>query len=243
MPARGIRLNIPQRCLPMVSGLRYRYYPLTRFSGIVCSRGEIYMNRPGRYPSALSQAALWLCTLLLAGCGINNIPTYDEQVKADWSQVLNQYQRRAELVPNLVQTVKGYAAHEREVLNEVVEARARVGQLHLPEDILSNPQAFQRFQASQEALGAALARLLVVVERYPDLKANQSFLALQSQLEGTENRIAVARRDYINAVKRYNTELRTIPGRWWKALLYPESGLRENFTVTEEVQQAPRVGF
>ncbi len=201
------------------------------------------MPRLARYPTFLQLTPLVLSAFLLAGCGINNIPTYDEQVKADWSQVLNQYQRRAELVPNLVETVKGYAAHEKEVLNEVVEARAKVGQMKLPDNILSNPEAFKQFQASQDALSSALSRLLVVVERYPELKANQSFLALQSQLEGTENRIAVARRDYINAVKRYNTELRTIPGRWWKEFLYPESELRENFTVAEEVQQVPRVEF
>jgi LemA protein len=181
--------------------------------------------------------------LLLSGCGINNIPTYDEEVKAAWSQVLNQYQRRAELVPNLVETVKGYAAHEKEVLTEVVEARAKVSQMKLPDDILSNPEAFKQFQANQDALGSALSRLLVTVERYPDLKANQNFLALQSQLEGTENRISVARRDYIQAVRRYNTELRTIPGRWWRDFLYPESELRENFSVSEEMQQPPKVEF
>lgn len=201
------------------------------------------MPRLARYSSFLQLTSLILFALLLTGCGINNIPTYDEQVKADWSQVLNQYQRRAELVPNLVETVKGYAAHEKEVLTEVVEARARVGQMQLPDNILSNPEAFKQFQASQDALSSALSRLLVVVERYPDLKANQNFLTLQSQLEGTENRIAVARRDYINAVKRYNTELRTIPGRWWKALLYPDSELRENFTVSSDVQQVPKVEF
>ena len=181
--------------------------------------------------------------LLLGGCGVNNIPTYDEEVTAAWSQVLNQYQRRTELVPNLVETVKGYAAHEKEVLTDVVEARARVGQMQLPDDILSNPAAFKQFQASQDALGSALSRLLVTVERYPDLKASQNFLSLQSQLEGTENRIAVARRDYIQAVKRYNTELRTIPGRWWRDFLYPESELRENFSVPEAMQQLPKVEF
>ncbi len=187
--------------------------------------------------------SLAAAALLLSGCGINNIPTYDEEVSADWSQVLNQYQRRAELVPNLVETVKGYAAHEKEVLTDVVEARAKVSQMQLPDDILSNPAAFKQFQANQDALGSALSRLLVTVERYPDLKASQNFLALQSQLEGTENRIAVARRDYIQAVKRYNTELRTIPGRWWRDFLYPESELRENFSVSEDVQQLPRVEF
>lgn len=179
----------------------------------------------------------------LSGCGINNIPTYDESVKAAWSQVLNQYQRRADLVPNLVNTVKGFAAQEKEVLTAVTEARAKVSQMTLPPDILSDPQAFQTFQQNQSALGSALSRLMVVVERYPELKSNQNFLALQSQLEGTENRIAVARRDYIMAVQRYNTELRTIPGRWWAALLYPEMEQRENFTADESVQQTPEVTF
>jgi LemA protein len=200
------------------------------------------MQKPAHtgWMKLLSLAA---AALLLGGCGVNNIPTYDEEVTAAWSQVLNQYQRRAELVPNLVETVKGYAAHEKEVLTDVVEARARVGQMQLPDDILSNPAAFKQFQASQDALGSALSRLLVTVERYPDLKASQNFLSLQSQLEGTENRIAVARRDYIQAVKRYNTELRTIPGRWWRDFLYPESELRENFSIPEAMQQLPKVEF
>jgi LemA protein len=233
------------RSLQMVPDCDSRYDTQKFHNDALCchSQGGSHMSRPAPSPSVLQPAALLLFAFLLAGCGINNIPAYDEQVKADWSQGLNQYQRRAELVPNLVETVKGYAAHEKEVLTEVVEARARVGQMQLPDNILSNPEAFRQFQASQDALGSALSRLLVVVERYPELKANQSFLALQSQLEGTENRIAVARRDYINAVKRYNTELRTIPGRWWKALLYPDSELHENFTVAGEVQQVPKVEF
>lgn len=184
-----------------------------------------------------------LLAAALSGCGINNIPTYDEQVKAAWSQVLNQYQRRADLVPNLVNTVKGFAAQEKQVLTEVVEARAKVAQMNLPSDVLTNPQAFRAFQENQEALSSALSRLLVVVERYPELKSNQNFLALQSQLEGTENRIAVARRDYIAAVARYNTEIRTFPGRIWKAVLYSDAEVKENFTVASEVQQAPEVKF
>lgn len=179
----------------------------------------------------------------LAGCGINNIPTYDEEVKAAWSQVLNQYQRRADLVPNLVNTVKGFAAQEKEVLTAVTEARAKVSQMNLPPNILSDKQAFRAFEQNQAALSSALSRLMVVVERYPDLKSNQNFLALQSQLEGTENRISVARRDYIQAVKIYNTELRTIPGRWWRALLYSDMEVRENFTADDSVQQAPEVKF
>ncbi len=185
----------------------------------------------------------WLCLLLLGGCGVNNIPTFDEAVKAAWSQVLNQYQRRADLIPNLVETVKGYAAHEQEVLTGVVEARAKVAQMQVPADVLTNAEAFKVFQENQAALSGALARLLVVVERYPDLKANQNFLALQSQLEGTENRISVARRDYIQAVQVYNTELRTIPGRWWAALLYSDAKVKETFSVSDEAQQVPKVDF
>lgn len=174
---------------------------------------------------------------------INKLPTQDEEVTAAWSQVSNQYQRRADLIPNLVNTVKGYAGHEKDVLLQVVEARAKVGQLSIPKDILTNPQAFSKFQAAQSQLSSALSRLLLVVERYPDLKANQNFLTLQSQLEGTENRIAVARRDYIHAVKEYNTTLRTIPGRWVAGYFYPAMEVKQNFTVTPEVEQVPTVNF
>jgi LemA protein len=174
---------------------------------------------------------------------INRIPTLDEQVTADWAQVQNQYQRRADLIPNLVEVVKGYAAHERETLTAVVEARAKVAQMTIPKDILNNPDAFRAFEQNQGALTRALSRLLVVVERYPDLKANQNFLALQSQLEGTENRIAVARRDYIEAVRGFNTEIRTIPGRWWAALLYPELPVKQTFAAREGSDQAPQVKF
>lgn len=186
---------------------------------------------------------LLLVALSLGGCGINNIPRYDEAATAAWSQVLNQYQRRADLIPNLVETVKGFAAQERQVLTAVVEARAKVAQMQIPKDILTNPEAFKTFEQNQGALSNALARLLVVVERYPELRSNQNFLALQSQLEGTENRIAVARRDYITAVQSYNTELRTIPGRWWRSLLYPDAQLKENFTAPASVQEAPKVKF
>ncbi len=182
--------------------------------------------------------------LLLSGCGINNIPTFDEQVKASWGQVENQYQRRADLIPNLVETVKGYASHETETLQAVVEARAKASSIQLDAQALSDPQAFARFEAAQNELSGALSRLLVVVERYPDLKANQNFLALQSQLEGTENRIAVARRDYIETVARYNTEIRTFPGRIWHSLLYSELPLRESFkSTTPNAEQAPQVKF
>lgn len=186
---------------------------------------------------------LIVSALGLAGCGINNIPRYDEETKAAWSQVLNQYQRRADLVPNLVETVAGYAKQERETLTAVVEARARATQVQLPPEALSDPEAFKRFQDSQQALSTSLARLLAVVENYPELKSNQNFLALQSQLEGTENRIAVARRDYIAAVQKYNTELRTIPGRWIAAILYPDAKIKATFDIPEESQQAPKVKF
>jgi LemA protein len=191
----------------------------------------------------LRRQLLALVLLQLSGCGINNIPTYDEQVSATWSQVLNQYQRRTDLVPNLVNTVKGYAAQEKDVLTAVVEARSRVAQTQLPGNVLTSPEAFKTFQDNQAQLSSALARLMVVVERYPDLKSNQNFLALQSQLEGTENRIAVARRDYIQAVQRYNTEIRTFPGRIWKAVLYADAEPKENFSVAPEVQQVPQVDF
>ncbi len=188
-------------------------------------------------------AAIVLMGLLLSGCGINNIPTFDEKAKAAWSEVLNQYQRRDELIPNLVETVKGFAEQERNVLTEVVEARAKATQTKLPDDILTNPEAFKKFQEAQSQLSGALSRLLVVVERYPDLKSNQNVLTLQSQLEGTENRIAIARRDYIETVRVYNTELRTIPGRWWKALLYPDAKALETFTVEPAKTEPPKVKF
>jgi LemA protein len=181
--------------------------------------------------------------LLLAGCGVNNIPSYQETAKAKWSEVLNQYQRRADLIPNLVETVKGYAAQERQVLEEVTNARARATQVQIPPDIVNNPEAFKRFQEAQTQLTGALGRLLAISERYPDLKSNQNFLALQSQLEGTENRIAVARRDYIEAVREYNTELRTFPGVIWASTLYRNNKPMETFTVAEEVTRPPQVKF
>jgi LemA protein len=183
--------------------------------------------------------------LLLAGCGVNTIPTYEEQAKAKWSEVLNQYMRRADLIPNLVETVKGFAAQERTVLEEVANARARATQtqLQVPPDVLTNPEAFKRFQEAQASLSGALGRLLAVSERYPELKSNQNFLALQSQLEGTENRIAVARRDYIEAVRAYNTELRTFPGVIWASVLYRSQKPMETFTISEERMRVPPVKF
>lgn len=181
----------------------------------------------------------------LSGCGVNNIPTYEESAKAAWSEVLNQYKRRADLVPNLVETVKGFAEQERKVLTEVVEARAKATQVqaNIPADILTNPEAMQNLQNAQNQLGGALGRLLAVIERYPDIKSGQNFLALQSELAGTENRISIARRDYIQAVRVYNTELKTIPGRWWKALMYPASKEMATFEVPAETTTTPKVSF
>ena len=181
----------------------------------------------------------------ITGCGINAVPTQDEQVKAAWSQVLNEYQRRADLIPNLVQTVKGYAAQEKSVLVGVTEARAKATQMtvSLPTDVTSNPEAFHKFEETQAQLGSAIGRLLAVSERYPDLKSNENFMALQSQLEGTENRIAVARRDYIQQVQAYNTILRTIPTRWTAAIFYPDAKVKETFTISEKAQEAPKVQF
>lgn len=187
--------------------------------------------------------AAGILTSLLAACGVNDIPTYDEAVKANWAQVDNQYKRRADLIPNLVEVVKGYAAQEKETLTAVVEARAKATQMQIPSDILSNPEAFKLFEANQGAITQALSRLLLVVERYPDLKSNQNFLSLQAQLEGTENRIAVARRDYIQAVQTYNTELRTFPGRIWAELLYSDMTLRETFSQPESLAEPPQVKF
>lgn len=192
---------------------------------------------------AVGFAAVLSFALTLTGCGINNIPTYKQQVTAAWSQVLNEYQRRTDLIPNLVDTVKGYATHEADVLEAVTKARAKVTQTQIPANVLTNPQAFHQFEQNQATLSGALSRLMVVTENYPNLKANGNFLALQSQLEGTENRIAVARRDYILAVQQYDTELTTIPGRWYHAMLYSSYSPIQNFSISEQAQQAPKVKF
>ena len=189
--------------------------------------------------------AVVLVAATLAGCGINNIPTYEQAAKAKWSEVLSQYKRRADLIPNLVETVKGFAAQEQNVLTSVIEARAKAtqAQINIPTDVLSNPEAMKRFQDAQNQLSGALGRLLAVSERYPDIKSGQNFLALQSQLEGTENRIAVARRDYIQAVQTYNTEIRTFPGRIWHSVLYRDLPVRESFEAKTGAEEAPKVQF
>jgi LemA protein len=184
-----------------------------------------------------------LLGFLVSGCGVNNIPTYEEQAKAKWSEVQNQYQRRVDLIPNLVETVRGYARQEREVLEAVTNARARATAIQATPELINDPEAFKRFQEAQAQLSGALGRLLAVAERYPDLKSNQNFLALQAQLEGTENRIAVSRRDYIEAVRAYNTELRTFPGVIWASTLYRSQKPMETFTVAEDVRRPPQVKF
>jgi LemA protein len=187
--------------------------------------------------------AVIMAALATAGCGINNIPTYDQSAKAAWSEVLNQYKRRTDLIPNLVESVKGFATQEKTVLTEVTKAREQVTNIQLPPDILTNPDAMKKFQDAQATLGGALGRLMAVVERYPDIKSGQNFLALQSELAGTENRIAIARRDYIGAVQVYNTEITTIPGRWWKSFLYPQSKEMATFEIPAEEQKVPKVDF
>ncbi len=180
---------------------------------------------------------------LLSACGYNTIPTAEENAKAAFSEVQNQYQRRADLIPNLVETVKGYASHEKDVLEGVVEARAKATQINVTPEMLKDPEAFKAFQDSQAGLTGALSRLLAVVENYPDLKANQNFLALQAQLEGTENRIAVARRDYIQAVRDYNLTLRTFPSVLWAKFWFTDNEPFQNFSVPEDKLEVPKVNF
>jgi len=187
--------------------------------------------------------AVLVLALQLAGCGVNAIPTDEERARASWSEVLNQYQRRSDLIPNLVETVKGYATQEREVLTQVIEARAKATQVKVDASTITDPEAFKRFQEAQAQLSGVLGRLLAVSERYPDLKSNQNFLTLQAQLEGTENRVAVARRDYIEAVRVYNTELKTFPGVIWASILYRNNKPMETFTINEEQMRVPKVEF
>ncbi len=185
----------------------------------------------------------FLALLSLSGCGYNTLQSQDQQIKASWSEVLNQYQRRADLVPNLVSVVKGYAAHEKDVFVQVTEARAKVGQIQATPALLNDPQAFQKFQAAQGQLGGALSRLMVVAENYPQLKADGLFRDLQAQLEGTENRITVARNRYIQAVQAYNTTVRQFPSNLTAKMF----GFQEkpNFTVAneQEISHPPKVDF
>ena len=192
----------------------------------------------------LARAALIvLAPMLLAACGYNTIPTKEEQAKAAWADVQGQYQRRADLIPNLVETVKGYAAQERDVLVAVTEARASATQPQFDASTITDPAKFQQFQQAQDRLSGVLGRLMLIQERYPDLKSNQNFLALQSQLEGTENRIAVARRDYNEAVRDYNTTLRTFPTVFWAKTIHGGSKPMQLFQAAETAQTAPSVSF
>lgn len=190
-------------------------------------------------------AALILAAVLLSGCGINTIPSYEQDAKAKWSEVQNQYKRRSDLIPNLVESVRGFADQEKSVLTGVTEARAKATQVQisLPPDILTNPEAMKKFAEAQNQLTGALRQLLAVSERYPEIKSGQNFLALQNQIEGTENRIAIARRDYIEAVRRYNTELNTFPGRIWKSVLYSSAKDMATFDITPQETQTPKVDF
>lgn len=188
-------------------------------------------------------AAVVILAPAAAGCGINAIPTKEEAAKARWADVQSQYQRRSDLIPNLVATVQGAAIAERTTLTQVIEARARATGVTVTPETLNDPAAFQRYQAAQGELTQALSRLMLVVERYPEVRSNQNFIALQSQLEGTENRIAVARRDYNDAVRDYNTTLRTFPTVLWAKTIHGGSQPMQLFAATEAAQSSPTVNF
>ena len=183
-----------------------------------------------------------LCAVMLSACGLNSVPTAEEEAKARWADVENQYQRRADLIPNLVETVKGFAAQENEVLTNVTEARSRASSINVDPDNL-NEANVEQFAAAQEQLSQSLGRLLVTVERYPELRSNQNFLALQSQLEGTENRIAVARRDYNAAVQDYNTTIRTFPSAIGARIFYGAEPMPTYRATTAGAEEAPEVDF
>lgn len=183
------------------------------------------------------------CLTLLAGCGYNSFQSYDEEIKASWSEVVNQYQRRADLIPNLVKTVQGYASHEKSVFENVANARASVGKITVTPETLNNPEAFKQFQDSQSQLGGALSKLLAVAENYPTLKADQNFRDLQAQLEGTENRITVARKRYIDNVAKYNVLARSFPSNLTAKLFGYD--VKPNFSVANEaeISKPPVVNF
>ncbi|MBI2800313.1 MAG: LemA family protein [Gammaproteobacteria bacterium] len=192
---------------------------------------------------AIQRSTVLSLVLLLAGCGYNTLQTTDEAIKTAWSEVLNQYQRRADLIPNLVKTVEGFAKQERDVIIGVTQARAKVGSIQATPELINNPQAFQQFQAAQGELSSALSRLMVVVERYPDLKSDQNFRDLQAQLEGTENRIAVARKRYIDSVQAYNVTVRSFPSNLTAKMFGFTT--KPNFAVENEAALAkpPEVNF
>ena len=197
-------------------------------------------------PSILRMRAVFVAVILgltVSGCGYNTIPTDEEVAKAKWADVQNNYQRRADLIPNLVATVQGYAKQEKDVLTAVVEARAKATQVKIDVSQLTDPDKLKQFQDAQNQLSGALGRLLAVSENYPDLKSNQNFLALQSQLEGTENRITVARRDYIEAVRVYNTDLKTFPTMLWASTVFRGNKPMAEFTANDTAQTPPQVKF
>jgi LemA protein len=196
-----------------------------------------------KFPRPAAILAVVLLALGLSGCGYNTIPTLEEQAKARWADVQNQYQRRADLIPNLVATVQGYAKQEKDVLTSVIEARAKATSVRIDASQLTDPDKVKQFQDAQNQLSGALGRLLAVSEAYPDLKSNANFLALQSQLEGTENRIAVARRDYIDAVREYNLSLRTFPTLIWAKTVFAGNKPMAEFTATDAAQTPPQVKF
>jgi LemA protein len=196
-----------------------------------------------KFPRPAALLAIVLLSLGLSGCGYNTIPTLEEQAKAKWADVQNQYQRRADLIPNLVATVQGYAKQEKDVLTSVVEARAKATSVRIDASQLTDPDKVKQFQDAQNQLTGALGRLLAVTEAYPDLKSNANFLALQSQLEGTENRIAVARRDYIDSVREYNLALRTFPTMIWAKTVFAGSKPMAEFAANDAAQTPPQVKF
>jgi LemA protein len=196
-----------------------------------------------KFPRPAAILAVVLLALGLSGCGYNTIPQQEEQAKARWADVQNQYQRRADLIPNLVATVQGYAKQEKDVLTSVIEARAKATSVRIDASQLTDPDKVKQFQDAQNQLSGALGRLLAVSEAYPDLKSNANFLALQSQLEGTENRIAVARRDYIDAVREYNLSLRTFPTMIWAKTVFAGNKPMAEFTATDAAQTPPQVKF
>ena len=198
------------------------------------------LNAISRFGQSFAMVAV---ALTLSACGYNTIPTLEEQAKARWSDVQNQYQRRADLIPNLVATVQGYAAQEKSVLTSVIEARAKATQIRVDASDLTDPAKIKAFHDAQNQLTGALGRLLAVSEKYPDLKSNANFLALQSQLENTENGIAVTRRSYIDAVRAYNTTLRTFPGLIWASTFFRGNKPMAEFTAGEGAQTPPQVKF
>jgi LemA protein len=188
-------------------------------------------------------ALIVLAPLIIAGCGYNTIPTKNLAAQAKWAEVQNQYQRRADLIPNLVNTVKGYAAQEKSTLVEVTEARASATQVKVDASTITNPAAFQQYQQAQDKLSGVLGRLMLIQEKYPELKSNENFMALQSQLEGTENRIAISRRDYNESVQDYNTTLVTFPQIIWAKTGHADAKPMQLFTAAATAQGAPTVSF